>query len=205
MGKLQSERSVAMSERCHSRAICYQIEWTAVRKNVRLSMWGYGLLITSRSKLTAVFASGTGHWLGGGGYKMAGLKHPPLCQNVIIYWLPVYIQGGRELGKKVKPCKMLHMGKESPDCIKVKPHSCVCVWTSSFIMMKREKMETSRVWNIRYVAPPAVINDWSLRGDVKIPHRRMTETCWETLMTGSWNHKRPFLPSVRGIGLLCNA
>ena len=44
-------------------------------------------------------------------------------------------------------------------------------------------------------------------GDVKIPHSRMTKTCWETLVTCEMyvtSHKRPFVPSVGGIGLLCN-
>ena len=47
-----------------------------------------------------------------------------------------------------------------------------------------------------------------LRGDIKIPHSRMTKTCWETLVTCLWNicdnasHKKPFVLSVFGIGLL---
>ena len=48
---------------------------------------------------------------------------------------------------------------------------------------------------------------FALRGDVKIPHRRMTKTCWGTLVTCfemyETSHTRPFVPSVGGIGLLC--
>ena len=46
-----------------------------------------------------------------------------------------------------------------------------------------------------------------LKGDVKIPHSRMTKTCLETLVTCEMyatSHKRPFVPSVGGNRLLCN-
>ena len=44
-------------------------------------------------------------------------------------------------------------------------------------------------------------------GDIKIPHSRMTKA-GETLVTVcdmyATSHKRPFVQSVGGIGLLCN-
>ena len=46
------------------------------------------------------------------------------------------------------------------------------------------------------------------RGDVKIHHSWMTKSCWEILVTFCemyvTSHKRPFVSSVEGIGLLCS-
>ena len=46
------------------------------------------------------------------------------------------------------------------------------------------------------------------KGDVNIHHSWMTKSCWETLVTFcemyATSHKRPFVPSVGGIWLLCD-
>ena len=47
-----------------------------------------------------------------------------------------------------------------------------------------------------------------IRGDVKIPHSRMTKTCWETLVTCLWNvcekSQKAIFTICWGIRLLCN-
>ena len=70
------------------------------------------------------------------------------------------------------------------------------LWRGSFTAIAREF--------IPYVHTYCGLILW---GDIKIPHSRMTKTCWETLVTCEMyatSDKRPFVPCVRGIRLLCN-
>ena len=63
--------------------------------------------------------------------------------------------------------------------------------------------ETKTFWSlgIKAAADAYVCNNSIfLRGDVKIPHSRMTKTCWETWSRvceiNATSHKRPFVLSV---------
>ena len=46
-------------------------------------------------------------------------------------------------------------------------------------LLRRLQKRTVRTYKFWNVSSPGV----KIRGDVKIPHRRMTKTCWETLVT----------------------